>query len=118
MKLEQMDLTRLYEAGWQMPETFSVKAADGVTNLYGNMWKPFDFDPAEQYPLIVHVYPGPQTEAVSKSFQANPSEQGLAQFGVIVVTLGNRGGHPDRSKWYHKWARPPVASLSTPASCP
>ena len=45
---------------------------------------------------------GPQTEAVSKSFQANPSEQGLAQFGVIVVTLGNRGGHPDRSKWYHK----------------
>ena len=78
------------------------------------MYKPYDFDPSRQYPIVAYVYPGPQTEAVSKSFQANPSEQGLAQFGVIVVTLGNRGGHPDRSKWYHKWARPPVASLSTP----
>ena len=45
------------------------------------------------------VYPGPQTEAVSKSFAANPTEQGMAQFGIIVVTLGNRGGHPDRSKY-------------------
>ena len=78
------------------------------------MYKPYDFDPSRQYPIVAYVYPGPQTEAVSKSFQDNPSEQGLAQFGVIVVTLGNRGGHPDRSKWYHKWARPPVASLPTP----
>ena len=40
---------------------------------------------------------------VSKSFAANPTEQGLAQLGFIVVTLGNRGGHPDRSKYYHNY---------------
>ena len=48
-----------------MPETFTVKAADGVTDLYGNMWKPFDFDPKKKYPIIAHVYPGPQTEGVT-----------------------------------------------------
>jgi dipeptidyl aminopeptidase/acylaminoacyl peptidase len=40
---------------------------------------------------------------VSKSFSTNASEQALAQFGFIVVTVGNRGGHPDRSKWYHNY---------------
>ena len=27
----------------------------------------------------------------------------MAQLGFIVITLGNRGGHPDRSKWYHNY---------------
>ena len=61
MDLERTDLTALKRVGWKLPETFSVKAADGVTDLYGNMWKPFDFDPKKKYPIIAHVYPGPQT---------------------------------------------------------
>ena len=27
----------------------------------------------------------------------------LAQFGYIVITVGNRGGNPSRSKWYHTY---------------
>jgi dipeptidyl aminopeptidase/acylaminoacyl peptidase len=27
----------------------------------------------------------------------------LAQLGFVVVTMGNRGGHPSRSKWYHNY---------------
>lgn len=27
----------------------------------------------------------------------------LAQIGFIVITVGNRGGHPARSKWYHTY---------------
>ena len=45
-----------------------VKAADGITDIYGNMWKPFDFDSTKKYPIIAHVYPGPQTESVVSSF--------------------------------------------------
>ena len=101
MKLEESDLSRLYEAGWKMPETFSVKAADGVTDLFGNMWKPFDFNPKKRYPIIAEVYPGPQTEGVSSSFSASNSRQQLAQVGFIVVQLGHRGGTPARSKAYH-----------------
>ena len=43
-----------------MPETFSVKSADGETDLYGVMWKPFDFDSTKKYPIISCVYPGRQ----------------------------------------------------------
>ena len=61
MDLETADLARIVEAGWKHPEPFKVKAADGVTDLYGVMWKPFDFDPEKKYPIITYVYPGPQS---------------------------------------------------------
>src|SRR5205085_1885338 len=62
LDLERADLSRLLETGWKMPETFVVKAADGVTDLFGNLWKPYDFDPKKRYPIVAHVYPGPQQE--------------------------------------------------------
>lgn len=103
MELENADFSRLDEAGWVMPEPFTVKADDGVTDIYGVMYKPFDFDSTKTYPIVAYVYPGPQTESVSKSFSTNRYEVALAQFGMVVITLGNRGGHPDRSKWYHNY---------------
>ncbi len=33
-----------------MPELFSFKADDGVTDLYGVLYKPSDFDPANNVP--------------------------------------------------------------------
>jgi dipeptidyl aminopeptidase/acylaminoacyl peptidase len=103
LELEEADVSLLLAAGYQFPEPYTVKAADGVTDLYGVMYKPFDFDPSKRYPIIQYVYPGPQTESVAKAFSTAPFETGLAQFGFIVVTVGNRGGHPDRSKWYHNY---------------
>jgi dipeptidyl-peptidase 4 len=103
LALETADFTQLEGAGWQLPEPFRVKAADGVTDLYGVMYKPFDFDPSKRYPIVAYVYPGPQTESVAKSFSSSRYEIGLAQFGFIVITVGNRGGHPNRSKWYHNY---------------
>ncbi|MDH4350070.1 MAG: S9 family peptidase, partial [Gemmatimonadota bacterium] len=103
LDLEVADLSKLMGAGFQFPEPYTVKAADGVTDLYGVMYKPFDFDSTKQYPIVAYVYPGPQTEAVAKAFSTAPNEVGLAQFGFIVITIGNRGGHPARSKWYHNY---------------
>ncbi len=100
MKLEETDLSRLQEIGWKMPERFVVKAADGVTDLYGNLWKPFDFDPKKKYPIIVHVYPGPQQEGVTHAFAVGGGNQQLAQLGFIVIQVGHRGGAPTRSKAY------------------
>jgi dipeptidyl aminopeptidase/acylaminoacyl peptidase len=97
--LEDADLTKLFAAGYAYPEPFDVKAADGVTDIYGVIYKPFDFDPSKQYPIVAYVYPGPQTESVAKSFRTNASEVALAQMGFIVITIGNRGGNPARSKW-------------------
>jgi dipeptidyl-peptidase 4 len=103
LDLGEADFSKLLEAGWKFPEPYTVKAADGVTDLYGVMYKPFDFDSTKRYPIIAYVYPGPQTESVSKAFSTAPNEVGLAQFGFIVITVGNRGGNPARSKWYHNY---------------
>ena len=102
--LETADLSRLFEAGYKMPERFTVKAADGITDLYGVIYKPFDFDSTKVYPIIEYVYPGPQVEANNISWSSNMTRTDrLAQMGFIVVTVGNRGGHPNRSKWYHNY---------------
>lgn len=103
MDLERTDVTALRKTGWRLPETFCVKAADGVTSLYGNMWKPFDFDPKRKYPVIAHVYPGPQQEGVAHTFSAYGNNQQLAQLGFVVVQVGHRGGTPARSKAYHSY---------------
>jgi dipeptidyl-peptidase-4 len=104
MDLETADLSALMAAGYKFPEPFKVKADDGITDLYGVMYKPFDFDPAKKYPIIEYVYPGPQTESVSKAFSSRMDYvDRLAQLGFIVVSVGNRGGTPERSKWYHTY---------------
>ncbi len=103
LELEEADFSRLLAAGYQFPQPYSVKAADGITDLYGVMYLPYDFDENKVYPIVAYVYPGPQTESVSKFFSLNAPEQALAQFGMVVITIGNRGGHPDRSKWYHNY---------------
>ncbi len=101
--LEQTDVSALVDAGFKFPEPFKVKADDGVTDLYGVMYKPFDFDPAKRYPIIAYVYPGPQTESVTKTFSPRSANVALANLGFIVVEVGNRGGNPQRSKWYHNY---------------
>ena len=67
------------------------------------MYKPFDFDAKAKYPIIAYVYPGPQTESVSKTFVPRNANVALAQLGFVVIEVGNRGGHPSRSKWYHNF---------------
>lgn len=104
MELARPDLKRIYEAGWRMPERFTVKARDGVTDLYGVMWKPVDFDSTKKYPIISYVYPGPQTEAVPFDFTVSGAyNMALAQVGFVVVNFGHRGGSPMREKWYHTY---------------
>ena len=104
MNLEIADLSSLFEAGYQFPEPFKAKADDGITDIYGVIYKPFDFDENKKYPLLEYVYPGPQTESVNKSFSQRMDRlDRMAQLGFVVITLGNRGGHPDRSKWYHNY---------------
>ena len=104
MTLEKPDLQPVYEMGWKAPERFKVKAADGVTDLNGVMWKPADFDSTKVYPIISNVYPGPFFEYVPTRFTINDVyNTRLAQLGFIVITVGHRGGTPMRGKAYHTY---------------
>jgi len=104
MDIQESDFSQLFANGYKFPELFTVKAADGVTDLYGVMYKPFNFDSTKVYPIVDYVYPGPQVEAVYYPFtRMSPRTDRLAQAGFIVISVGQRGGHPSRSKWYHNW---------------
>jgi dipeptidyl aminopeptidase/acylaminoacyl peptidase len=104
LKLEKADLSQLFKTGWKMPETIVLKAKDGVTDLYGVMYKPFNFDSTKKYPVISYVYPGPQTESVQYSFTVSGGKNvALAQLGFIVVNFGHRGGSPIRNNYYHTY---------------
>ncbi len=107
LDLEATDMKLLFEVGYKYPELIKVKADDGVTDLYGVMYKPFDFDPSRRYPVVEAVYPGPQAEGVTKIFTTSSVQGGyasqdlaLAQLGFIVIEVGARGGSPQRDRWY------------------
>jgi len=100
---EKADISRLNASGWKAPVSFTVKARDGVTDLYGLMFKPANFDPKTRYPIVNHIYPGPQTGSVgSRNFSAARGDcQALAELGFIVVEIDGMGT-PWRSKKFHE----------------
>jgi dipeptidyl aminopeptidase/acylaminoacyl peptidase len=92
------NIDSLVALGWQKPEEFIVKAADGSTDLYGVLFKPFDFDPTRKYPVIEYIYGGPQTVNAPHAFtQSWVREQAFAQLGFITLVLDARGT-PERGK--------------------
>jgi dipeptidyl-peptidase 4 len=103
LALEKADITQLTAAGWQPPTPITVKARDGVTDLYGLMYKPTKFDPARKYPIVNHIYPGPQTGSVGgRTFSpARGDAQALAELGFVVVEIDGMGT-PWRSKKFHE----------------
>ena len=74
-------------------ECGSIKAADGVTDLYWRMVKPYDFDPTKKYPTVVYVYGGPHAHNVEASWHwsSRSWETYMALKGYIVFILDNRG---------------------------
>jgi len=97
--LEKADVSRLLARGWKPVTPITVKARDGVTDLYGLLYKPSNFDPAKKYPIVNHIYPGPQTGSVGpRSFSAARGDsQALAELGFIVIEIDGMGT-PSRSK--------------------
>jgi dipeptidyl aminopeptidase/acylaminoacyl peptidase len=100
--LETADISKLAAAGWRPPIPFTVKARDGVTDLYGLMFRPTRFDPSKKYPIVDNIYPGPQTGSVgSRSFSPSRGDaQALAELGFVVVQIDGMGT-PWRSKAFH-----------------
>ena len=81
--------------GYTVPEYScgSIKADDGITDLYYRMVKPVDFDPAKQYPTVVYVYGGPHAHNVDARWHycSRSWETYMAQRGYLLFILDNRG---------------------------
>ncbi|MGC8886031.1 MAG: DPP IV N-terminal domain-containing protein [Verrucomicrobiia bacterium] len=98
--LEKADWSALLDVGWIPPERFVAKGRDGVTDIYGIIIKPTNFDPLKKYPVIEHIYAGPQGAFVPKRFQSYYDMQSLAELGFILVQIDGMGTSY-RSKYFH-----------------
>ena len=110
-ELERADATDLMDAGYIMPERFTVKADDGETELYGILVRPADFDPNKTYPVIDYVYGGAQLYNVPRDFTWDNAQnreimgglQEFAQLGFVGIILDGRGT-PGRGKAFHDFS--------------
>ena len=100
--IEKADISDLVKTGWKPPTPITVKARDGKTDLYGLMYTPTTLDSTKKYPIINHIYPGPQTGSVGgRGFApARGDAQALAELGFVVVEIDGMGT-PWRSKSFH-----------------
>ncbi|MGB3775679.1 MAG: prolyl oligopeptidase family serine peptidase, partial [Leeuwenhoekiella sp.] len=100
--LEEADLSKLKEYGWQAPKPITVKSRDGEFDLYGLMFTPTSLDSSKKYPVINYIYPGPQGGGVGpRSFYPSRGDhQALAELGFIVVIIDGTC-NPGRSKAFH-----------------
>ena len=101
-ELSKSDLSSLNQTDWQNPIEFSVKARDGVTDLYGIMYIPSFYNENDKYPVLNYIYPGPQSGSVGNYsfYVAKRDFQALAELGFVVVSV-DAMGTPGRSKSFH-----------------
>ena len=101
MLLEKADITKLLATGIRLPEPFVAKGRDGLTDIWGIIIRPINFDPSKKYPVIENIYAGPHSSFVPKNFR--PIVKGmhqLAELGFIVVQIDGMGTS-NRSKAFH-----------------
>ena len=111
------DITALTAAGYKPPEEVVVKAADGKTDMYGIVLKPFDFDPSRKYPVIQYISGGPHTLIVINGYNGgrNAFFQSFAELGAIVVVL-DRPGRSGAGRPSRMWCTGTSASTRCPTT--
>lgn len=87
-EIAKSDITKFKELGLKPAERFTFKAADGKTELYGELSFPSDFDPTRKYPVLVSVYGGPESGGGPENF-STPSP--ITELGFLVATFEGRG---------------------------
>lgn len=104
MTVEKADITTLLATGWKPAEVFTAKGRDGVTDIWGIIIRPLNFDPTRKYPVIENIYAGPHGSFVPKSFRpAYSNMNSLAELGFIVVQIDGMGTS-NRSKAFQNIA--------------
>ncbi|MEZ6197874.1 MAG: prolyl oligopeptidase family serine peptidase [Planctomycetota bacterium] len=98
--LERADDAPLRAAGWRPPEIFRAKGRDGVTDIWGIVHRPTNFDPSRRYPVVEAIYAGPHSAHVPKRFAPVHGAAVMAELGFIVVQIDGMGTS-HRSKAFH-----------------
>ena len=124
LPIQQQDISTIVKEGYTMPEVFSAKGRDGVTDIWGTIYRPFKFNPKKKYPVVEYIYSGPHDSHVTKDFSGPMRFSRLLELGFIVVTIDGMGtdnrsksfqdvawrnlkdaGFPDRILWMQAAAK-------------
>lgn len=100
-EIERADIAAYLNVVKRLPQPFKAKGRDGITDIWGIVCLPTEFDSGRKYPIIENIYAGPQDAFVPKSFMGYYREmQSLADLGFIVVQVDGMGT-ANRSKAFH-----------------
>ena len=99
LDIQKMDISKALKQGYTMPEVFCAKGRDGVTDIWGTIYRPFKFNPKRQYPVVEYIYAGPHDSHVTKDFSGPMRFSRLLELGFIVVTIDGMGTD-NRSKTF------------------
>jgi dipeptidyl aminopeptidase/acylaminoacyl peptidase len=95
------DISAIQELHRTPPEAFVVKAGDGKTDIYGVIYKPYDFDSTRKYPVIDFIYQGLFITSAPSSYVLYSGSalfaQAMAQMGFVTFVVDGRA-LPNRSK--------------------
>lgn len=112
-EINRIDDAPLLKSGWSRPEPFVAKGRDTLTDIYGILIKPSNFDPNKTYPVIENLYAGPHDAFVPKRYTAWPFLSELAELGFIVVQIDGMGTNW-RGKAFHDVAYKNLADAGLP----
>jgi dipeptidyl aminopeptidase/acylaminoacyl peptidase len=99
-EIERADISAYLKLGIYIPEIFVAKGRDGVTDIWGIVCRPPNFDSTKMYPVIENIYAGPQDAFTPKRFMNYGEMQSMAALGFIVVQCDGMGT-ANRSKAFH-----------------
>ncbi|QDU83382.1 Prolyl tripeptidyl peptidase precursor [Planctomycetes bacterium Pla163] len=99
-ELGRADASALTAAGWRAPERFTAKGRDGLTDIWGVIHTPTDFDSRASYPIVESIYAGPHGHFVPKSWAVHRGVHELVELGFVVVQIDGMGTNW-RSKAFH-----------------
>lgn len=98
------------ECGDSLPllTEISLKAEDGVSQIFGAMYRPSYFDENSKYPVILSIYGGPQFSFIPKFYgeafnYVGGTHWALSELGFIVIVIDPRGT-PLRSRAFQDFA--------------
>ncbi len=100
MLLKKADIKALLKTKWTMPEPFKAKGRDGLTDIWGTIYRPSNFNPHKKYPIVEYIYAGPHDSFVEKNFYVYMRFSKLLEMGFIVVSIDGMGT-ANRSKSFH-----------------
>ena len=100
MPLQKADISPLLKRGYTLPEVFHTKGRDGETEIWGTIYRPFNFNPKKSYPVVEYIYAGPHDSFVVKDFVVYSRFSKLLELGFIVVQIDGMGT-ANRSKSFH-----------------